>query len=99
MSEFIKPSSPDEYETGIVRMHRRMQRWRKANPGKTAVVAFKTPDPSVVIIADIQTAMRMGFVTTNKHGYEMLKSMCQPEKAEPTVSMVKAAIHYQQEKQ
>jgi hypothetical protein len=93
----MEPASPEDYHKQINAMWCRMQDWRSKNADKNVMIAFKTPPKvgkaEVVIICPIHTALQLGFVTVNEHGYEMLKAMCEPcGDAQPTVAMVQAAI-------
>lgn len=86
-----------QYEATVRKMHERMQAWRKANPDVTAIVQFLGTD-NVIIVSPIHPALVLGLVKVNEHGYRMIRAMCEPEPDEPTIEMVKKAIHYQKEK-
>ncbi len=84
--------TPEEREAVIIRMHDRMWEWRKSNPDVTAMVQFFAAN-KVIIVAGIYQALAVGLVKVNSLGYDMLKTMCEPEPDEPTIEMVKAAIY------
>jgi len=84
-------NAPDDYKAALKRLRKRMNKWRKANPTTPVTISFHIPD-KVVIITTIRGALSLGLCRVNKDGWEMLKAMCEPEEAEPTISMVREAI-------
>lgn len=74
-----------------------MTKWRKANPTTPVTISFHIPE-KVVIITTIRGALSLGLCRVNKHGYEMIKAMCEPEDDEPTISMVREAIEMEETK-
>jgi len=83
-----KPTK-DYYDAAINRMRKRMAKWRKDNPTKTASIQFRS---DVVVIGTAWGAYQAGILLADKGGYELLKAMCEPEKHEPTYMMVKAVL-------
>lgn len=82
---------PADVAACITRLHHRMQAWRTANP-KADVVIFWREQEGLVVIATIRSAIKLGFCHVNQPGWDMLRAMCEPEKDEPTMNMVKLAI-------
>jgi len=87
-----EPSTPEEYERDIKMMWCRMQDWRSKNPKSEVRVIFKST-PKMIVVAPIRTALQLGLVQVNEHGYEMLRAMCEPMKDQPTMAMVELAIN------
>lgn len=89
MAKKLTKKEADDYDKAIDRMKQRMDQWRKDNPTVTAEVIF---NGKVFVIGGIQDALLLHLVKVNKGGYEMLKFMCEPERNEPTVTMVRFVI-------
>lgn len=70
-------------------MRKRMSKWRTDNPNVTAIISF---DNKFEVITDVHTALFIGVIKVNEHGYNMLKAMCEKEKELATISMLKLAL-------
>ena len=77
-------------------MIKRMSDWRKANPDKTVMISFHK---EMVIIGTMRQALEARLIQVNEHGYDMIKTMCEPEKEEPTVIMFRLAMEMPEEKE
>lgn len=80
------------YIAQLEKMAANARTWRAAHPERVAQVQFNFP-PYVAVVQPISNAVKMGTVSTNEAGLELLKAMWPWDCAsEPTVLMVRAAL-------
>ena len=81
-----------KFERQCQTMNERAQAWRKANPGKSAVIRWNFP-PAVNIIGCISDALAHRLVTTNEAGLELIKALWPwGDRDEPTILMVRMVL-------
>ncbi len=82
----------ERYEAQMQTMWERARQWRSENPTRIAEVVYHIPAHAVVI-APISEAVKMGIVTTNEAGLELLKYLWTWDDAsEPTVLMTRVVL-------
>ena len=84
---------PDDMKEQTLRMHKRMNEWRaKHTTDEVTVLWREIGGEKVIVVIPIRSALQIGLVHTNEHGYEMIKAMCEPEEIQPTMNQVRTAI-------
>ncbi len=76
------------YERQLAAMRERAKAWMNDNRGAVVQIQFNFP-PDLGVIAPINDALQMGFVSANFWGLELLRALLP---FQPTVIMVRAVV-------
>lgn len=82
---------PPGYVRQLEVMRERFLAWCAGHGDQTAHIQFNFPR-SVVVAAPIHEAMRVGLVSVNDAGRELIEYLCETGPDEPTVLMVRVVI-------